>query len=253
MFFEGKVESGGQEHLYLETQGAYAVPLQNMTASEFILPRKGPQQCSAPSHGVLGVGMNQVEVDVTRLGGGFGGKEDQASTWGAFVALVAHVLKRPAKCIPHRMEDMRMTGKRNPYSSDFKIGLDTDLHIMAYRSDILPEWRRCGRSFAGYPGTHTFPRRQQLCHSTRPGHGAFLQNQSATQYGVSRFRRAAGQICHRIGHRLRCQKPGYSPGCDSTKKTCWTTATNFITGKLLRARKPGTAGKRWNKSARLML
>ena len=30
------------------------------------------------------------------------------------------------------MEDMRMTGKRHPYSSDYKIGLDKDLKIVAY-------------------------------------------------------------------------------------------------------------------------
>jgi xanthine dehydrogenase large subunit len=32
------------------------------------------------------------------------------------------------------MEDMRMTGKRNPYSSDFKIGLDKNLKIIAYEA-----------------------------------------------------------------------------------------------------------------------
>jgi xanthine dehydrogenase large subunit len=32
------------------------------------------------------------------------------------------------------MEDMRMTGKRNPYSSDFKIGLDKNLQIIAYEA-----------------------------------------------------------------------------------------------------------------------
>jgi xanthine dehydrogenase molybdopterin-binding subunit B len=30
------------------------------------------------------------------------------------------------------MEDMRMTGKRHPYSADYKIGLDKDLSIIAY-------------------------------------------------------------------------------------------------------------------------
>ena len=30
------------------------------------------------------------------------------------------------------MEDMRMTGKRHPYSSDFRIGLDKDLRILSY-------------------------------------------------------------------------------------------------------------------------
>jgi xanthine dehydrogenase large subunit len=68
------------------------------------------------------------------LGGGFGGKEDQASAWAAMVALAAFVLKKPVKLAMHRMDDMRMTGKRHPYSSDFKIGLDKDLKIVAYEA-----------------------------------------------------------------------------------------------------------------------
>ena len=35
------------------------------------------------------------------------------------------------------MEDMRMTGKRNPYSSDFKIGLDEDMKIIAYEAHFI--------------------------------------------------------------------------------------------------------------------
>jgi len=71
---------------------------------------------------------------VTRLGGGFGGKEDQANTWAALCALATYHLKRPVKYSLHRMEDMRMTGKRHPYSSDYKIGLDKDLKILAYEA-----------------------------------------------------------------------------------------------------------------------
>jgi xanthine dehydrogenase large subunit len=82
---------------------------------------------------VTGLPMNQVEVDVQRLGGGFGGKEDQANAVGVHFALVATQLtKRPVKYRLHRMEDMRMTGKRHPYSSDYRIGLDKDLKILAY-------------------------------------------------------------------------------------------------------------------------
>jgi xanthine dehydrogenase large subunit len=76
--------------------------------------------------------MNLVEVDTTRLGGGFGGKEDQATIWAVMCALAAHRLKRPVKYCLHRMEDMRMTGKRHPYSSDYRIGLDSELRILAY-------------------------------------------------------------------------------------------------------------------------
>ena len=131
--FEGQAESGGQEQLYLETQGAYAYPTEHDSVKIFS-STQGPSQVQRTVAKVLGIGMNKVEVDVPRLGGGFGGKEDQASAWGAFAAMTAWILKRPAKCIPHRMEDMRMTGKRNPYSSDYKIGFDEAFKIIAYEA-----------------------------------------------------------------------------------------------------------------------
>jgi xanthine dehydrogenase large subunit len=129
--FEGKTETNGQEHLYLETQGAYAIPAEHNSVKVFS-STQGPTAVQRTIARVLGVGMNNVEVDTARLGGGFGGKEDQASGWAAMAALVAYVMRRPAKCILHRMEDMRMTGKRNPYSSDYKIGLDEHFNILAY-------------------------------------------------------------------------------------------------------------------------
>jgi xanthine dehydrogenase large subunit len=129
--FEGIAESGGQEHLYIETQGAYALPLENGSIKVYS-STQGPtavQRCVAT---VLGLPMHKIEVEVIRLGGGFGGKEDQANTWASMAALATYHLKRPVKCILHRMDDMRMTGKRHAYSSDFKIGLSKDLKILAY-------------------------------------------------------------------------------------------------------------------------
>ncbi|MGE5106606.1 MAG: molybdopterin cofactor-binding domain-containing protein, partial [Sphingobacteriales bacterium] len=85
--FEGTAETNGQEHLYLETQGAYAVPAEHNSVKVFS-STQGPTALQRITARVLGVGMNNVEVDVSRLGGGFGGKEDQASTWAAMAALV---------------------------------------------------------------------------------------------------------------------------------------------------------------------
>ena len=129
---EGRADSGGQEHLYLETQGAYAQPQENGHLRIFS-STQGPTAVQRAVARVLGVAMHRVEVDVLRLGGGFGGKEDQANTWAAMVALAAHHLRRPVRYVLHRMEDLRMTGKRHPYSSDFKIGLASDLKIRAYQ------------------------------------------------------------------------------------------------------------------------
>lgn len=131
--FEGRTETNGQEHLYIETQGAYALPLEN-GAIRIYSSTQGPTAVQRTAAKVLNIPMHQVEVDTTRLGGGFGGKEDQATTWGVLCALACYHLKRPVKYSLHRMEDMRMTGKRHPYSSDFKIGLNKDLKIIAYEA-----------------------------------------------------------------------------------------------------------------------
>jgi xanthine dehydrogenase large subunit len=48
------------------------------------------------------------------------------------VALACQILHKPVKMALHRMDDMRMTGKRHPYSADYKIGLSKDLKILAY-------------------------------------------------------------------------------------------------------------------------
>lgn len=129
--FEGQADSNGQEHLYIETQGAYALPQENGNIKLFS-STQGPTAVQRTAARVLGVPMHQIEVDVNRLGGGFGGKEDQATPWAVMAALGAYILQKPVKIILHRMDDMKMTGKRHPYSSDYKIGLSEDFKILAY-------------------------------------------------------------------------------------------------------------------------
>ena len=48
---------------------------------------QGPTAVQRTTARVLGIPMHQIEVDTTRLGGGFGGKEDQATTWAVMCAL----------------------------------------------------------------------------------------------------------------------------------------------------------------------
>ncbi len=129
--FEGRVEINGQEHLYIETQGAYAVPTENGGLKVYS-STQGPTAVQRAVCRVTGLAMHQVEVDVQRLGGGFGGKEDQANAWAGIVAVASQLTGRPVKYALHRMEDMRMTGKRHPYSADYRIGLDRNTKIVAY-------------------------------------------------------------------------------------------------------------------------
>ncbi len=132
---EGKAESGAQEHLYIETQGSYA-GLKENGSIKILSSTQGPTHVQKTASRVLGLPMHRFEVDVTRLGGGFGGKEDQATAYACMASLATYHLERPVKIILHRMDDMKMTGKRHPYSADYKIGLDKNLKIIAYQASF---------------------------------------------------------------------------------------------------------------------
>ncbi|MEZ5496133.1 MAG: molybdopterin cofactor-binding domain-containing protein [Gammaproteobacteria bacterium] len=134
--FEDEAFSNGQEHLYLETQGAYAERMEN-GCIKLMSSTQGPTVVQRIAARVLGVPMNKIEVDVTRLGGGFGGKEDQATPWACMAALATHLTQKPVKLILDRHDDLKMTGKRHPYESSFKIGLEKNLKIKAFAVEFL--------------------------------------------------------------------------------------------------------------------
>ena len=133
---EGETFSNGQEHLYLETQGCYAVPQENGSI-KITSSTQGPTAVQKIAAKVLGIPMHKIEIDVIRLGGGFGGKEDQATPWSVMAAVAVQHLNKPVKYILNRHDDLRMTGKRHPYSSFFKIGLNKDLKIKAFEVEFL--------------------------------------------------------------------------------------------------------------------
>ncbi len=133
---EGETFSNGQEHLYIETQGCYAVPMENGNI-KITSSTQGPTAVQKTAAKVLGVSMHKIEVDVIRLGGGFGGKEDQATPWAVMAAVAVQHLKKPVKLILDRHDDLRMTGKRHPYDSTFKIGLNSNLKIQAFEVEFL--------------------------------------------------------------------------------------------------------------------
>jgi len=128
---EGSIDSGAQEHLYLETQGAISIPIEE-NKIKIISSTQSPTAVQKQASKVLGVPMHQIEVDVLRLGGAFGGKEDQATAWAVMSCLAAKILNKPVKLVLSREDDLRMTGKRHPYSSDYKIGLTKNGKIIAY-------------------------------------------------------------------------------------------------------------------------
>ncbi len=128
---KGCVASGGQEHFYLETQGALAEPRERGQV-RIVSATQAPTAVQRQAARVLGLPMHAIEVDVRRLGGAFGGKEDQATPWAVICALGVVLTGRPVRLVLDRREDLLLTGKRHPYSSDYCLGIDADGRILAY-------------------------------------------------------------------------------------------------------------------------
>jgi xanthine dehydrogenase large subunit len=119
----GVLRIGGQEHFYLEGQVAFAVPGEDHD----MLVYSSTQHPSEVQHivaRVLGVADSFVTCQVRRMGGGFGGKETQATQWAVIAALAAHATGRPCKVRLDRDDDMMMTGKRHDFRVDWSVGFD---------------------------------------------------------------------------------------------------------------------------------
>lgn len=132
---KGELTTGAQEHWYLETQTALAIPGEGR---EMMIhaSSQNPAETQTIVAEVLGIPKNEVEVEVRRIGGAFGGKETQANHVAAWAALLANATKCPVKIHLFRDDDQIMTGKRHRFLSKYEIGFDKDGLILAYKVEL---------------------------------------------------------------------------------------------------------------------
>jgi xanthine dehydrogenase/oxidase len=128
--FEGEVRLGGQEHFYLETQVALAIP-KDSDELEIFTSSQEPAVMQRYAANLLGLAANQVVCRTKRLGGAFGGKQSRSSLAALPVALAAYKLKRPVRIMFDRDEDMMITGGRNPFLFKYKVAFTKEGKLTA--------------------------------------------------------------------------------------------------------------------------
>lgn len=132
---QGVVESGAQEHFYMETQRCLAVPGEENEITLYAATQSTSEAQEVAAR-VLGLKSKDITVDVKRLGGAFGGKERSATIWACLTALACHKIKKPVLLQLSRYEDMMATGKRHPFKSNYKIGFSKEGKIIAYSVEL---------------------------------------------------------------------------------------------------------------------
>jgi CO/xanthine dehydrogenase Mo-binding subunit len=133
---EGEYETGAQEQLYIENNGAIAIATPNEGVTVW-----GSMQCPYYVHKALiklfGLPEEKVRVIQTETGGGFGGKEEYPSMIAGHAALLAWKSGSPVKMIYDRAEDMVATTKRHPSRTRHKTAVSKDGKLLAMEIDFV--------------------------------------------------------------------------------------------------------------------
>ncbi|MGO3769637.1 MAG: xanthine dehydrogenase molybdopterin binding subunit, partial [Vreelandella alkaliphila] len=138
----GKQFVGGQEHFYLEGQACVAHPSEDEGVM-IHTSNQHPSETQKLVAEVLGIPFHAVTVETRRMGGGFGGKETQASPWACLAALIARRTGRSCRFRLPRVDDMRATGKRHPFHNDYRLGVDAHGVILGGDINVIGD---CGYS-----------------------------------------------------------------------------------------------------------
>ncbi len=180
---EGKIIIQGHDHFYLESQVSIAYPLEDGQL-EIHSSTQHPTETQHVVAHALDLPDKDVVCQVKRMGGGFGGKESQSAPFAAMAALAAHKLKRPVRICLTKDDDMIMTGKRNPFENEYKVGFDQSGRILALEVNLFSDAGAYAdlstsimeRAMLHSDGSYYFPNIRvtgQVCRTNHHSHTAF--------------------------------------------------------------------------------
>src|SRR5437588_6167288 len=133
---EGEYETGAQEQLYIENNGAIAISKPDEGVTVW-----GSMQCPYYVHKALiklfDLPEEKIRVIQTETGGGFGGKEEYPSMIAGHAALLSWKSGLPVKMIYDRAEDMSATTKRHPSYTRHKTAVTKDGKLLAQEIEFV--------------------------------------------------------------------------------------------------------------------
>ncbi len=133
---ENEYRTHHQDHVYLETEGALALPelgdrLTVISAGQY------PHLVRAIVARVVGLPESNIKVIIPYMGGGFGGKDDEGPLVAAKAALIAKLTGKPSFLMYTRDESMLMHPKREATIIKYKSGASRDGKLQAIEVKII--------------------------------------------------------------------------------------------------------------------
>ncbi len=133
--FEATYEMPHQEHAYMETEGALAIPEPDGSVTLYA-NNQSPHINRDITAQVLGLATNRVRVIQPPIGGAFGGKDEVLYQTSAQAAKLAVLTGQPVKLIFTRSESMVASYKRQAMRSHIVLGAEADGALRAAQVDL---------------------------------------------------------------------------------------------------------------------
>ncbi|MEM4089835.1 MAG: xanthine dehydrogenase family protein molybdopterin-binding subunit [Thermoplasmatales archaeon] len=132
---EGTYKTGYQDHVYLESDAALAIPMGDEIT--VITANQNPHHVQQKVARVLGIPMSKVKIITPIYGGSFGGKNDMGPILAAQVSIAAWKVGVPV-LLEYTMEDAFTShGKRDPSIIKFKTGAAENGLLTAVEAEII--------------------------------------------------------------------------------------------------------------------
>ncbi|CAF3648899.1 unnamed protein product [Rotaria sordida] len=119
---EGTLMIGGQEHFYLETNSCMVIPSHDDNEVIVYLSTQDPSKAQQLIALALGRDSSHISCHVKRIGGGFGGKESRGILPCIAISIAAVKIGRAIRLNIERQTDICITGHRNPFKANYKVG-----------------------------------------------------------------------------------------------------------------------------------
>lgn len=126
------------EQAYMECESAVCVPRYD-GVMEIYGSMQHPFSTRKFTAAFLNEPLSDIEVYTIPVGGGFGGKDDNAAAVCARAALGARLTGRPVKLSYSREDSIRETYKRHPYRMHYKMGFSSEGRILAVEANIYAD------------------------------------------------------------------------------------------------------------------
>uniref|UniRef100_A0A0A9YL90 Indole-3-acetaldehyde oxidase n=1 Tax=Lygus hesperus TaxID=30085 RepID=A0A0A9YL90_LYGHE len=130
----GEIETGEQYHFHMELQSCLCVPmedgLQVFSSSQWMY------NTQLAMSKFLNMSMNSVNMQVRRIGGGFGAKITRSAQVALACGLAAHKLRRPVRMVLSLETNMEAIGKRDPSYCSYEVSFDDSGKIQAMNADF---------------------------------------------------------------------------------------------------------------------